>query len=293
MGQFFLIEFLIILAIPLSTLKVPEHIPGSQPEPDCRECHSDLVEYERMHYPAENACGNCHESTGAPHPSDGNPGYRLMDKVPELCYFCHEEPMQQSFPHYPHEQGECLSCHDAHGSSGSFLLQMPDPDLCLACHERDFRTDSTLTLNIRRLVVGRNTPHTAIDLGGCLGCHRSHGSDVRALLVDRYPEEDYLPASAENFALCFLCHDPELMNAPETDGSTGFRNGSQNLHWLHINGNKGRNCRMCHNIHGSPRAFLVEERIGFGNWEMQMNFIAEDQGGSCMPGCHGKFSYRR
>jgi hypothetical protein len=37
----------------------------------------------------------------------------------------------------------------------------------------------------------------------------------------------------------------------------------------------------------------VEESLGFGNWEMQMNFIPDEQGGSCLPGCHGKLSYRR
>jgi predicted CXXCH cytochrome family protein len=135
--------------------------------------------------------------------------------------------------------------------------------------------------------------HSAIEGGGCMSCHQAHGSDRHDLLVGNYPEEDYLPARTENFEICFLCHDTDLMLAEETEWGTAFRNGKRNLHWLHMNGNKGRNCRMCHNIHGSSRPFLVEDIVGFGNWEMRMNFIPEEQGGSCLPGCHGKLSYQR
>ena len=86
---------------------------------------------------------------------------------------------------------------------------------------------------------------------------------------------------------------PKLLDAEETEWGTNFRNGDRNLHQLHINGNKGRNCRMCHNLHGSSQKFLIEEKVGFGNWEMKMNFVPEEQGGSCLPGCHGRLTYKR
>ena len=293
MGQLLLIKLLIILSVSFGRSAGPELAEGDQNQAACNECHSDLLDYEAMHYPAEDACDNCHESTGAPHPSDDSLGFRLMDKIPELCYYCHEEPLQHAFPHQPHAKGDCLACHDAHGSERTSLLHLADPDLCLYCHKRDYRTDSTETVNIRRLVMGRMKAHSAIEGGGCMSCHLSHGSDKRVLLVDSYPAEDYLPALTENFALCFLCHDTDLMEAEETEWGTGFRNGTRNLHWLHMNGDKGRNCRMCHNIHGSPQPFLVGEQLGFGQWEMRMNFIPEEQGGSCFPGCHGKLSYQR
>jgi predicted CXXCH cytochrome family protein len=292
MGHMTLMNILLLL-LSLCQLAGPGKDLADAREPDCRECHSDLLEKEMMHYPAEDACDNCHESTGASHPSGDSLGFRLMDRVPELCYYCHEEPMSQSSAHGPHLRGECLACHDAHGSETRSLLMEPDPVLCLSCHKQIFRTDSTEVSNIRQLVGGRKRAHSAIALGGCMSCHKPHGSAFRALLVDSYPQEDYLPALPENFALCFLCHDPDLMIAEKTDRATGFRNGTKNLHWIHINGNKGRNCRMCHNIHGSSQAFLVEERLGFGQWEMRMNFTVEEQGGSCMPGCHGNLSYRR
>jgi len=292
MMQWLFINILIVLVLPFGRPSLNESR-REQPQATCTECHSDLVEHGVMHYPAEDACDNCHESTGASHPSDDSAGFRLMDGIPALCFYCHEEGEQQSQTHVPHKQGNCLDCHDAHGSSEPSLLLSPDPGLCLSCHNQEYRGDSTYTANIARLVQGRMLAHSAIAGGGCLSCHQAHGSQFRALLVSPYPEEDYLPALVSNFELCFLCHDTDLLEAEETEWGTGFRNGKSNLHQLHMNGNKGRNCRMCHNLHGSPLPFLVEETVGFGSWEMQMNFVPEEQGGSCLPGCHGKLSYKR
>lgn len=261
--------------------------------PDCRECHGDLVEKGYIHYPAEDACDNCHESTGASHPSDSL-GFRLMDASPALCFYCHEEAPGPAHSHEPVASGNCLSCHDPHGSSEVSLLRFGEQELCLGCHNRSYRYDSTEIANISRLVRGqRMVAHTAITELGCTTCHQAHGSDVRALLVDAYPAGDYVPATAEQFGLCFLCHDTDLLDAEETEWATGFRQGTHNLHRVHINGNKGRNCRMCHNLHGSPNQFLLEERVAFGHWEMNLNYIPEEGGGSCLPGCHGKLTYRR
>ena len=293
MGQFLVAEILVILFMYLGNSGWDRQPAATQSQPECKECHSNLLAREQRHYPVEDACDNCHTSTGASHPSADSLGFRLMDEIPALCYYCHEEPMPHNFTHLPYVKGECLACHDAHGSAGPSLLHLPDPELCLDCHRRDYRTDSTETHNIKRLVSGRMKAHSAIDLDGCLSCHLSHGSAFRALLMDHYPEENYLPALAENFALCFQCHDTDLINARETEWGTGFRNGTTNLHWLHIHGNKGRNCRMCHNLHGSASPFLIEEQVVFGHWEMRINFIPDELGGSCFPGCHGKLSYRR
>lgn len=285
MIQPFIIELLIILTLPFSR-------PEAQ-QPDCAECHGDLLDRAVVHYPAEDACDNCHEATGATHPLGDSLGFRITESTPGLCYLCHEEPAQKAHPHQPWLQGQCLGCHDPHGSSQPLLLRSPDPELCLSCHNREYKTDSTITVNIGRLIQGKMKAHSAITLGGCASCHQAHGSDFRELLVAQFPEEDYLPATSENFELCFLCHDTGIIELKETEGATGFRDSTKNLHWLHINGNRGRNCRMCHNIHGSPQPFLVEERVRYGDWEMEMNFVPEEQGGSCLPGCHGKLSYRR
>ncbi len=264
----------------------------SQQEMACTECHSDLVGSVVMHYPAKDACENCHESTGEEHPGDAA-GFTLIDQTPALCFYCHEEVVETDHAHQPVSQGKCLECHDAHGSPNVMLLKSPEQELCLSCHDKSYETDSSQTINIGRLVTGKMIPHSAIDGGGCLVCHKSHGSGNQDLLVDLYPAEDYLEVSIAKFGLCFQCHDSDLLEAEETESGTNFRNGNQNLHWLHTNGNKGRNCSMCHNLHGSVQIFLIEERVQFGSWEMKMNFFPEEQGGSCLPGCHGKLTYSR
>jgi predicted CXXCH cytochrome family protein len=287
------IDILFALIIQIWGESSSDHVSEKLPIEDCIACHGDLVEHKVMHIPAEDACDNCHESTGVPHPQEGIKGFKLMDRIPDLCFYCHEEPVNQEFVHLPVEKKECLACHDVHGSSESALIKLPEQKLCLSCHNRAFVTDTSETINISRSIRGKGTAHSAITDGGCIICHQPHGSDFRALLVEQYPEEDYVPAKTENFELCFMCHDTEILNAETTDWGTNFRNGDRNLHHLHINGNKGRNCKMCHNLHGSPQKFLIEEIVGFGNWEMKMNFVPEEQGGSCLPGCHGKLTYKR
>ena len=65
------------------------------------------------------------------------------------------------------------------------------------------------------------------------------------------------------------------------------------MHFLHINGNRGRNCISCHNIHGSKNEHLIADKIPYGNWAMPMKFVKNENGGSCFPGCHSKKNYDR
>jgi predicted CXXCH cytochrome family protein len=294
MIQLLYIDLFICLSFPLKEAPGKPDAVQSDPTFDCLECHIDLVNKDMKHYPAEDACDNCHEATGATHPSGDSLGFRLMDSSPALCYYCHEESEALTHTHTPMAEGQCLGCHDAHASSWSSLLCKSETELCLSCHDREYGKDGTGTDNIRLLISGsQRVVHTAITEMGCTTCHQAHGSDLPSLLVDSFPEEEYVPAASENFGLCFLCHDADILEAEETEWATGFRQGKQNLHRVHIQGNKGRNCRMCHNIHGSSQPFLIEESVKFGNWEMPLNFVADPQGGSCLTGCHKKLSYSR
>ena len=273
-----IIEIVIFLATP-----APSDLLGIDPAvelyvEECIDCHGDKIDQEVKHEAVENGCDVCHESTGEPHPEDGIAGFKLVDSSPDLCYYCHEEPETPASGHQPVTEGACLSCHDVHGSANQALILQPEEELCLSCHP---------------VTRGQERVHSAIENGGCMICHQPHGSQFRVLLTERYPVEDYLLASIDSFGLCFMCHDTDLLEAEETQGATNFRDGSRNLHQLHINGQKGRNCKFCHNLHESDQQFLIEEAVPFGSWEMQMNFIATEEGGSCLPGCHGKKVYVR
>ena len=244
----------------------------------CIDCHSDKAAHEVRHEAVENGCDICHEATGEAHPEDGKQGFQLAEQTPDLCYYCHEEPETAHYGHQPVTDGTCLACHEVHGSSNPALLKLPDPDLCFSCHPMD---------------GSKIIRHSAIDNGGCMICHLPHGAAFRSLLTERFPEGEYAPAGTENFGLCFLCHDTDLLDAEQTEWATNFRNGDLNLHHLHIRGDKGRSCILCHNLHASGQKFLIEDRIMFGDWEMKMNFTYHENGGSCLPGCHGKKPYTR
>lgn len=102
----------------------------------------------------------------------------------------------------------------------------------------------------------------------CSTCHKPHYSEYENLLAQKFPNGLYTAADAENFKLCFNCHSSEILTAEKTTSVTNFRNGDQNLHFLHINGSKGSNCTNCHNIHASANEHLIRENLLFGNWDM-------------------------
>ena len=404
-------------------------------EYSCTDCHSDLIEYNVMHYPAEDACDNCHMANGKEHPADGVSAFDLGDEMPALCFMCHEtytltnqhapsemgeclmchsphgsasqglliqssqtvlcaechdmSIVEKSVKHGPVDAGSCSSCHDPHQSENSYLLKSEkrsmcldchetvkeemalgsihypfeddcsnchethsaevkglltekspalclnchdmqstvetakvvhkilndergcanchsphaseqaalllkdNRELCLDCHSKTIETEDRILINIGQKIKDGNMVHGAIDMDGCSVCHKPHAADQPFLLNSAYPDGLYAAATVENFELCFLCHDADLMQTETTDYATNFRNGTHNLHYLHINGEKGRNCNLCHDMHGSANAHLIADKVKFGNWDMPVGFTPNENGGSCLAGCHAEKKYSR
>jgi predicted CXXCH cytochrome family protein len=137
------------------------------------------------------------------------------------------------------------------------------------------------------------SPHGPIRDGNCFGCHAPHGSNNSRLLAKPYPEAFYQPFAEEKYDLCFSCHDKQLVETEKTANLTGFRNGQRNLHFVHVNRAKGRNCRSCHETHVSTNELHLRDSVPFGNWQMPIRFAKVDTGGSCSPGCHKSYTYDR
>jgi predicted CXXCH cytochrome family protein len=256
----------------------------------CFECHENEVEMEgreSLHYPyGEETCTTCHK----PHISE-QPKL-LAQPLPDLCFNCHEESTS-AYPHSPVKDGKCMSCHKPHASTQGSLLIAENKEVCLNCHSKTYRTDSTLVNNIGQLISKSTYVHSAIEMDGCATCHAGHGTENASLLRKKYPAGFYTEAKAENFALCFDCHDGTILEEDVNVSGTNFRNGSQNLHYVHINGDKGRSCSMCHNVHASSNEHLIKETATYGKWNMKMNYKVLENGGSCFPGCHGELKYDR
>ena len=102
------------------------------------------------------------------------------------------------------------------------------------------------------------------------------------------------PSKLEHYALCFECHAKELVLTSDSTIETNFRNGSQNLHFVHVNREEqGRACRSCHATHASMNRLHVPQSVPYGSWNLPLNFKMTETGGRCDSGCHRPATYDR
>lgn len=265
---------------------------------ECIKCHSDLLENLVIHPDIESSCDICHSPTGETHPDGNKKGFTLAEKLPELCFNCHSD-FQENVGSYKIVHGalkdsrSCINCHNPHSSSQQHLLIPGGNNLCFSCHNKEIMYDSIKIKNIKKDLASAKSIHAPIESGGCITCHNPHFSEKNHLLVAGFPAGQYINSSKENYELCFMCHDSKLLEAQTSKTATNFRNGTINLHFVHVNKEKGRSCIMCHDVHGAPNERLITDRINFGSWEMKIEFKTSENGGTCLTACHGEKTYNR
>lgn len=267
-------------------------------EPDklCVSCHATMVRgmsgSASIHDPARQDCVQCHQ----PHGGAERGFFRLAQA--ELCRDCHGETMERmesaTFPHSAMLEGrKCSDCHDPHWSSHPALLVRASLDICMSCHREPLTTDDGRVLAaVGERVAESPFLHGPLRDGDCTPCHAAHGSEDRRLIKGAFPEDFYAPYAEGEYGLCFTCHD-EAMVKRRQSMATGFRNGTHNLHFEHVNQERGRTCRACHHEHASHMPFQIRESVPFGKWELQIRFEETPNGGTCSSGCHKPRSYDR
>ena len=120
------------------------------------------------------------------------------------------------------------------------------------------------------------------------GLRAEGATDYFATGLAMEPREQSLPMNPDS--------PPEgLLVSWVGDRQDGFRDGDLNLHWVHVNREKGRTCRACHEVHASSNPFHIRDSVPFGRdkWELPINYEINDTGGSCAPGCHSAQIYSR
>jgi predicted CXXCH cytochrome family protein len=262
----------------------------------CTSCHKQIIpkpgETWSLHAPARDNCLACHD----PHAS--NLKNELKQAAPDLCLSCHKN-LKELLAISPEkhgamtQEGSCSNCHVSHLSKLPELQKQPQPQQCLSCHDRTLRTADGRTLtDMAALLKDNPEQHGPIRLQGCTACHQPHAGNQARLLLAAYPPEFYAPFQVDLYRLCFTCHSPDLVLLPQ-GGPTGFTDGKRNLHWLHVNQEKRRTCRACHEVHASRQPFHIRESVPFGpgGWTMTIKYRQTPTGGSCTGGCHVERSY--
>ena len=261
----------------------------------CFSCHEEekdvIIKKKYLHKPvAKNECSECHEIH-----SSNDPKF-IFAKPPDLCYFCHDEIEKSieksTLVHSPAtDSGGCIICHSPHSSNRKKLLVSNGRELCLSCHDKTITVGERKITNIDKLLKESRFEHEALEKS-CNACHDPHASNYKYLLTTSYPTGNYAKGSEEIYEMCFGCHDPDLLLAERTEYATEFRDGDKNLHFLHVNREKGRTCNNCHSLHGSSRKYLIPETVKYGKWDMPLVFKKFENGGSCK-GCHREKRYTR
>ena len=270
-----------------------------KPQKLCVTCHTEISggaegKHRHAHAPVkEGDCAACHD----PHASDYE--YQLRQDTPDLCFSCHEPVKKQlAKSETVHgvvlQPGGCLACHAPHDSALPRLQRASQTTLCLSCHDKPIETEQERTLtDMASLLKDNPQHHGPIREDSCSACHLPHAGNRHNMLVKAYPPEFYAAFSIERYELCFECHRPELVKDKRGRGLTRFRKGDLNLHWLHVNREKGRTCRACHEVHASRNPFHMRDAVPFGDrgWMLEIRYEKSDTGGSCSPGCHETQTY--
>jgi predicted CXXCH cytochrome family protein len=240
-----------------------------KPDKLCVSCHTEMIpkpdKARHVHPPAQDNCTACHDA----HTS--NFKAQVRNDVPQLCMSCHKEMESKlasaAIVHGAvKEPGGCSTCHTPHFSQLPKLQKESQPSVCLSCHDKPIKTaDGTMLTNMAALLKENPQHHGPIREGDCTACHEPHAGQRFRLLAADYPPQFYANFKLDQYALCFKCHIPDMVLKKQGAGLTRFRKGDLNLHWLHVNQEKGRTCRACHEVHASRRPFHIRESVPFGS----------------------------
>lgn len=292
----------------------------------CASCHESKTKGAVVHAPVGKSCALCHEPHGSDHAK------LLKSPAPGLCLDCHQKSKSEfagKVVHAPVKKG-CTSCHDAHSAPRKFLLADDVKGLCLRCHDKiakQLKKDKLIHPAIAKAgCTGCHGPHTEdqakllkrpmkdlcagchigkaselksqflhgpVAQNECEGCHDPHSAANPNILSTYFPEQFYNQYKDGLYALCFNCHEKDIARDARTTKLTDFRNGDENLHYLHVHSEKGRSCKACHQVHAGNQEKHIRSGVPFGSWMLPIKFKKTPNGGTCNVGCHNPKSYSR
>jgi predicted CXXCH cytochrome family protein len=258
----------------------------------CWRCHKNqkllIGQSKYLHkIVKDEGCIGCHDSHGSK-----TTKFLLNKDELTLCVDCHkkktEKVMEQiaraTVVHKPVAEGRCAGCHAPHASNYNKLLKggPKDAAFCFSCHKKmEQQTKYALY------------KHGPVQQEICGTCHEPHAGYVAKNLKYNFDKKFYNPFDLEVYSLCFKCHKETVVLDKRTTYLTNFRNGDRNLHFLHVNREKGRTCVACHEVHMGSQRRHIRKLSPFGTWEIPINFTLTPTGGKCSANCHIPKEYDR
>lgn len=212
----------------------------------CTDCHDDKQSAKYVHPPAqEGECTACHEPTPE-HLEEGGPGGMKTNRTASACYQCHDAKNEGKVVHPALEmEGECIQCHNPHGSDNKYFLVKPENQLCFECHDPVPPQ------------AAEGSEHSVVTDGkACLNCHDPHSSDNDSLLI------------ASPKTLCLSCHDHEITEEEANERPHTIPNIKAKVEepYVHPAAAKADGCLSCHLPHGSQIENLLARAFPENNY---------------------------
>ena len=258
----------------------------------CWRCHKNqkLVIFQSKYLHKivkDEGCIGCHNSHGSK-----TTKFLLNQDERTLCVDCHKKATKKvmeriasaSVVHKPVAEGRCAGCHTPHASNYNKLLKGGPKDvaLCFNCHKK-----------MEQKTKDAVYKHGPVQQEMCGTCHEPHAGYVAKNLKYNFDKKFYNSFDLEVYSLCFKCHKESVVLDKRTTYLTNFRNGDRNLHFLHVNRQKGRTCVACHDVHMSSQRRHIRQLTPFGTWEIPIKFTLTETGGKCSANCHIPKEYDR
>ena len=258
----------------------------------CWGCHKNqkisIINSKYLHKIVKNeGCIGCHDSHGS-----NTTKYLLKKDELTLCVDCHRKETKKVIKHIensrvvhkPVAEGRCAGCHSPHASNFKKLLKEGPDDiaLCFSCHKK-----------MEKQAKSAPYKHGPIREELCSPCHEPHAGLFAKDLKYNFEKKFYNSFDLEVYSLCFKCHKETVVLDKRTTYLTNFRNGDRNLHFLHVNRQKGRTCLACHEVHMGSQIRHIRKSTPFGKWEIPINFTRTATGGKCSANCHVPKKYDR
>lgn len=212
----------------LTCHKIPGLVKAKVPgQGGCLPCHGDKTSFlgkEWAHEPAAvGDCFACHEEKANEKGTRFTPLSGGSDKLCFRCHLSNRRWEEAKHVHGPVGAGNCVFCHDPHGSSRKFYLRYDGKEgLCLVCHlkkaeqfsKKGFRFHAILTA---KGCVACHDPHAspnpyqleAATISLCEGCHPRFKGKKRGHPITKHPLQGPRdPLHPQKGFTCVSCHDP-------------------------------------------------------------------------------------